>query len=364
MKNTVRILLVALLAVLLCAVMLLSLASCAKNSEEVPDGMQIASCAGADYRLYVPTSWVVNNSYGVSGAYRNIKEQSTVSVVSYPVSNYSAHMAENGVNVEDSGERIAWFWNDQCRTAVARQDLNGEIALVEEECVSTSLGGANAKQYRYSALIDGQRLHFLQVVAEREGRFYVFTMSANEKMLESCLADAGKMLEVFVFADPYEPENKKIIEDGEAPEGMKLASGEDVAYCFYVPKSWEIRYDESIYAAHDPTDMTSVSVTPYRPDAVTMRVSEYFEMSRQMMENMAGTDGFTLISDSEKVNLGGREATVYEFRLRVGGVEYHYRQYIAAYKSMIYCLTYTATEDHFDAHLEELSAIVSAFQFR
>ena len=67
---------------LLCALlMLLSLVSCAASEgEEVPANMQIASCAGADYRLYVPTSWVPNTSYGISGAYRDLSNQSTVSV--------------------------------------------------------------------------------------------------------------------------------------------------------------------------------------------------------------------------------------------------------------------------------------------
>lgn len=358
-----------LIAALLCVVAIFSMASCADTAENVPDGMQIASCANADYRLYVPTSWVLNTSYGVSGAYRTLSQQSTVSVTSYDVQDYAEQMQAAGVNMEESGERIAWFWNTQCYAPIQSKAFNQTVTLVEEECVATSLDGANAKQYRYHGSVRKDvwtELHFLQVVAERQSKFYVFTFTATAEMFEAYRSEVKQMLECFVFAEPYELyEAAKHLDDGKnAPEGMKSAFGDDVAYCFYVPKSWEIRYDESIYAAHDPTDMTSVSVTPYRPDAVTMRVSEYFEMSRQMMENMAGTDGFTLISDSEKVNLGGREATVYEFRLRVGGVDYHYRQYIAAYKSMIYCLTYTATEDHFDAHLEELSAIVSAFQFR
>ena len=351
-------------AVLLCAVMLLSLASCAKNEEEVPEGMQIASCAGADYRLYVPTSWVVNTSYGVSGAYRNIKEQSTVSMVSYAVSDYTAQMAEDGVNTEESGARIAWFWENECRAAVARQDLNGTVTMVEEECVSTSLGGANAKQYRFGALIEGQNLHFLQVVAEREGKFYVFTLTANERMLESCLADANRMLEVFIFAAPYEPTDAKVIEGEGAPAGMQLASGKDVAYSFYIPNDWKIRYDQSIYAGYVEADGTSVSVLPYMHNSGSISVAQYFEMSRDQMISIAGEDGFRLVSTTEDATLGGRKATIYEFYFRVGGVDYHYRQYIAAYRGMIYCVTYTATEEAYGTHLAELDAIITAFAFR
>ena len=351
-------------ALLLSLLMLLSLASCAKGGEEVPDGMQIASCAGADYRLYVPTSWVVNTSYGVSGAYRNIKEQSSVSVVSYAVSDYTVGMTEAGADAASSGARIAWFWENECRAAVSRQALNGEITMIEEECVATSLGGANAKQYRYHALVDGVRLHFLQVVAERGEKFYVFTMTANETMLQSCLEDSAKMLEVFLFADPYEPENAKVIDESGAPEGMKSAAGEDVAYRFYIPADWSIRYDQSIYAGYVEADGTSVSVLPYMHNSGSISVSGYFAMSEAEMKRIGGEGGYRFVSATEGATLGGRAATVYEFYLSVGGVDYHYRQIIAAYRGMIYCMTYTATDAAFDAHLTEFDAIVAAFAFR
>lgn len=359
---------IRLTAVLICAVMMLSLVSCANTSEEVPNGMQIASCAGADYRLYVPTSWVLNTSYGVSGAYRNLDKQSTVSVMSYTVADYVDEMRTDGVNVDESGERIAWFWNRECCSPIESRALNGAVTKVEEECVATSLDGANAKQYRYHGLIDTaerMELHFLQVVAEREGMFYVFTFTAESEMFDLYRSEVDQMLENFIFAEPYEPfEASKKLSDADAPQGMQLASGDDVAYRFYVPSDWKIRYDESIYSAYVESDKTSVSVVPYMPEVSVMSVSEYFAMSRKMMEGMAGVDGLTLVSDSEKVMLGERESTVYEYRLRIGGVEYYYRQYIAAHRNMIYCLTYTATSETYDLHLEELDAIVGAFQFR
>ena len=352
------------MALLLCAVMLTSLISCANTSEEVPAGMQIASCAGADYRLYVQTSWVVNTAYGISGAYRNLAQQSTVSVNTYSMEDYRAQMQNEGTDPADGSARISWFWETQCLSPVKERALNGDVSIVEEECVATSLDGANAKQYRYSALVNGVTLHFLQVVADREGNFYVFTFTATAEMFELYRTDVEQMLETFIFADPYQPLNDaKELDDGEAPEGMKAAFGDDVAYCFYVPESWEIRYDERIYSAI-AEDRTSISVVPYMPPMDSMSVAEYFEMSRIMMEKMAENDGYRLISDSEKVDLGGREATVYEFVFRVGGVDYHDRQYIAAYKSMIYCLTYTATEGNFDSHLQELETVVAHFQFR
>ncbi len=369
---------------LVCVTLLLCLAACAQAPEEgIPDGMQIASYAGADYRLYVPTSWVLNTTYGISGAYRVLSQQSTVSVQRYDVAEWTveieAAIAANGGDVHASGERIAWFWNNACLASVKAHALDGNVTVEQEETAATVLGEKNAMRYHIHGLIDGdvrETLHFLQVVTEHNGGFYVFTFTANAEMYQLYLPDVEQMLEAFIFAEPYVPlDYAKHLDKGEdAPEGMIPAFGDDVAYCFYVPNTWKIRMDDSIYSAHveilDETtgtyDRTSVSVVPYLPQNQTgeMSVAAYFEENKRMMEQMGGAGGFELISTTEKMNLGGRQATVYEYRFRVGGETYHYRQYIVAYKSMIYSLTYTSTEAYFEAHLAELDSIVNAFAFR
>ena len=369
-------------ALLLCLAMLMGFASCAQAPEDgIPAGMHIASCSGADYRLYVPTTWVLNTSYGVSGAYRNLSQQSTVSVQRYATAEYRAEMeaaiAQKGADPAASGERIAWFWENVCLPVARAQALDQEISMKEGSPVAAVLGGANATRYLYSGLINGQTLHFLQVVAEHGEGFYVFTFIATAELYELYLSEVESMLTEFIFSDTgYVPlDYAKHLDNGKnAPEGMKSAFGDDVAYCFYVPSSWNIRMDDSVYSAHveikdEATggyDRTSVSVIPHLPQNASgqMSVAEYFEWNRSEMEKIGGADGFELISTTEGVSLGGRQATLYEYRFRVGGEWYHYRQYVAAYRSMIYSLTYTSTDAYYSAHLAELEAIVGAFQFR
>ena len=354
---------------LLCALlMLLSLVSCAASEgEEVPANMQIASCAGADYRLYVPTSWVPNTSYGISGAYRDLSNQSTVSVQSYLKADYNERLVAEGVDLNSSGDRLEGFWSLECLAPVMDRALDGQVTAYEEECVATSLDGVNAVQYHYSALIGGVTYELLQVVADGAEKYYVFTFMATKQMFELYRTEVDQMLTSFVFADPYVPvDYAKYLDKGEnAPAGMKPAFGDDVAYCFYVPESWTIRLDESIYAAHVPADMTSVSVVPYMPASDQISVEQYFKMTEDMMKKLVRNEGdYKLLASGEKVELGGKQATVYEFAMTVSGVEYHYRQYIAAYKSMIYAVTYTATGAAYELHLAELEQIVAAFQFR
>ena len=145
---------------------------------------------------------------------------------------------------------------------------------------------------------------------------------------------------------------------------MKSAAGEDVAYRFYIPADWSIRYDQSIYAGYVEADGTSVSVLPYMHNSGSISVSGYFAMSEAEMKRIGGEDGYRFVSATDGATLGGRAATVYEFYLRVGGVDYHYRQIIAAYRGMIYCMTYTALPELYEKHLEDVLAMEQALYFR
>ena len=84
---------------LLTLTLLLCLASCSSGDvtdEQTPEGMKLATCAGEDFRLYVPTVWNENIDYGTSGAYYNLSTQSTVSAKKYLITeDMRAQMAAN-----------------------------------------------------------------------------------------------------------------------------------------------------------------------------------------------------------------------------------------------------------------------------
>lgn len=377
-----------LTALMLCGLMMFGMVSCVKigdGNEDTPEGMQIASAVNADFRLYVPTTWVVNTAYGVSGAYRDLSRQSSVSMVRYPITEeWSTALDALGTDTApaaaDSGEgaesgetggtvdpRLTWFFENECLRPVRETALNGAVTMDTENCGPDILDRINAGRWCYQALVNGETLYYKQLVLEREGAFYVFTFTANQEMYEMYLSDVEKMLDAFRFAEPYIPPDyaKKLDPGADTPAGMKACFGDDVAYCFYVPADWEIRMDDSIYAAYVPGDFTSVSVVPYRPEVEHMSVAEFFTMTCEQMEKLYGAGAVRVEEEkTHKEDLGTRQATVYEYTCRVGKDTYRYRQYIAAYRSMIYSVTYTATEENFEKHLEELDRIISAFSFR
>ncbi|MBR3894304.1 MAG: hypothetical protein IKJ35_04055 [Clostridia bacterium] len=354
-------------ALLLITAALLELASCASSNGEVPEGMKNATAAGDDFRLYIPINWNANTIYGVSGGYATLSEQSTVSVTKHAITpeteaQMQAELTRDGGEV--TGERrIDWFWNNRCLPSL--RELSEGSSFSEAEAKSQALlNKYNAWRYHWKGVANGTPLHFLQIIAEKDGAFYLFAFTAVERQYQAQLSNVELMLDHFVFAEPYAPdENAKVIDpNAPAPEGMKLASNDDVAYRFYVPTTWAINANEGVFAAYLESDRSSVSVVPYMPEVESISVAQYFELCEKIMKETAGE--YELLAEPETLDLGGRQATVYVYRYTVGGREYRYKQVIAAYKSMIYSLTYTSTPENFDAHLADVDAMIDAFEFR
>lgn len=357
-------------ALLLVVATLLGFAACASDQgADVPEGMKNATAAGDDFRLYIPTSWTANTSYGISGGYATLSEQSTVSMTKHAITPemeaqmQAALAAEGGENLGE--RRIDWFWNTHCLPSLRALSVGSSFTEAEPKSQDL-LNKHNAWRYHWQGSANGKGLHFLQIVVERNNAFYLFSFTAEDRQYQAQLSNVETILDHFIFADPYYPDDyaKSIDAAAQAPAGMKLASNEDVAYRFYVPTSWTVNPDEEIFSAYLESDRSSVSVVPYMPEVESISVAQYFELCEKMMKSTTAEGGYELLAEPEKVDLGGRQATVYVYRYTVGGREYRYKQVIAAYKSMIYSLTYTSTPENFDAHLSDVDAMIAAFEFR
>ena len=375
--------LIKILALTLCIATLFSLASCVKDAEAgVPEGMINATVPGSYFRLYVPSTWTPNTAYGVSGAYATLSYRSNVSLVKYAVdSELTASMPEELKNADIASQaRLDWFYQTECLASI--KDLTYNTCVeVPVETPALLLGGCNARRYQQKGQVDGSELYFVHVVTERmsvEGdtavdAFYVFSFiidtifeKSEQAMYTTLLSNVESMLTAFIFTeDPYLPDNylKSIDEAAPAPEGMKLASNDEVAYLFYVPSDWTINRDERIFSAYDSNDRTSVSVIPYMPDT-SMSVAQLWEMTEKSMKETAG-EGFGLIeADTTSRTVGGKPTHAYRYFYTVGGQRYDYYQVILVHGDKLYSITYTALPEYFYDHLDELETILSNLVFR
>ncbi|MBQ8309389.1 MAG: hypothetical protein IJX80_00065 [Clostridia bacterium] len=356
------------IAFLLCAVILVVCVSCASTGDEtLPSGMQLATVAGADFRLYVPTHWSVNVAYGVSGGFYSLSEQSTVSMMKYAIT--EEMRSELPAPTEEDAmveARAGWFYENELLPSVEAMTTDG-VTTQGIDCIEVLLDGVNARQYHIKARIESAEMHFLYVVGERNDAFYVLSYAVTDNLYLMLVEDYVNILEQFRFAEPYAPEAdlKDVNADAEAPEGMKLASNDDVSYRLYVPTDWKIDRTQEIFAAYVEADRSNVSVIPYMPSGdEAMNVMEYFEENKSMMLKTPGADFEMLNGEGVKVSIGGSPAMRYEYLYSIGGVQYRYLQIIAAYSGMFYNITYTALPQNYEMHIGDVDAILSAFAFR
>ena len=100
MKRTVKLLVVILSIIMLCA----CLSSC--GDSDIPDGYQLVAREGDSFRLYVPTQgWMPNTSSGMTSAY-------------FSVSNTTVGNAATSISVfapaDGEGKTAAEYW-DICK---------------------------------------------------------------------------------------------------------------------------------------------------------------------------------------------------------------------------------------------------------
>ena len=356
-------------ALLLCAVVLLSCIACAseEGGESIPSGMQLATVAGSDFRFFVPTHWSANTAYGVSGGFYRLVEQSTVSMMKYPITEAMRDALPAPTEEDAMTEaRAKWFYENEVLPVVSEMTTNG-VVTQEIDCIAVLLDGVNARQYHITARIESTDMHFLYVIGEKNDAFYVLSYVVADSMYLMLVDDYLNILNSFRFAEPYVPKEdaKQLNTDAESPDGMKLASNDDVAYRLFVPATWTVNCAQEIFGAYVPSDFSNVSVVPYMPSSdKIMNVMEYFEENKRLMLKTPGADFEMLNGDGVEVKIGGSPAMRYEYLYSIGGVEYRYLQIIAAYDGMFYNFTYTALPENYGTHMDDVNAILAAFAFR
>ena len=354
------------MCVLCLALLMTSLISCSApldDDETPPEQMRCASIAGAPYRLYLPSDWNLTTDAGISGGYYSMNDAVTI----------TAQLYDNADALTEEQ-----FINDVLLVHLT-DVFGGVLAVTENDPIDTVLGttvgevnyARAAKAIRYSGVIGHITTMGMAVVAPFDGQVLVLTYHAREDVYETYLSGMEAAVTNFRWlGKPYQPEDPvhTVDPDADAPAGMQLASNDDVAYRFYVPENWILDTKLPTSAAYcSESDRSNVSVTVYMPEVDQMTAEEYWALCLADLNGESPEDAvirnMELLSDTQG-ELGGRPAHTYVYRGEVAGKTYRFSQTIAAYRGMVYTLTYTAAEDVFDSHLDELEAMISAFVFR
>lgn len=169
-----------IIAVLLVVVCLFALSACA-NTDNTPDGMQNVALESANYYLYVSKNWIPT-SYNVSGA--------------------KAHTADNAPNIlatvyyPEEQVTPTSYWENACLAEY--QAVFTNFTVIESE-VAETLGGKDAKAYRFSYTFGATVYQCKQVIAVYDFNVYVLTYTAVATEYDSFVADFDAVVDYFAF---------------------------------------------------------------------------------------------------------------------------------------------------------------------
>ncbi len=149
--------------------------------------------------------------------------------------------------------------------------------------------------------------------------------------------------------------------EADVPEGMKNAALDGVEYALFVPENWVINKNSGVSGAYvSAYDKSNVSVNSYLP-STAMTIEDYWAFCAASYEKEF--DSFAQVENGV-TTMAGVNAPYYVYTATIGGVEYKFLQAITATGDMFYTLTYTATPDTYDTHLESVMKIIEEFTLR
>ena len=151
-----------------------------------PAGMKLASSEDADYKMWVPESWTVDMSTGITSAYAGSGDYSNVSVTAQNLSGEQNYLTPSEyweiykTDLEATFPDIAYD-----------DDTEGGISLLLDENA--------AMKYSYTATVTGTEFHFISVVCIRSGTVYLITYTAQPAIYENHLEEVQNILDNFSF---------------------------------------------------------------------------------------------------------------------------------------------------------------------
>ena len=166
-----------ILAVILCALMLLCFVGCSENA---PDGMKAASSENEAFYLYIPTTWTVNSSGGTASGYL-VTDYSNVSM--------TCMLMDEGLTTLD--EYVTYTKAALAEVLKDYEDV-GEVT-------KTKLGSRDAVSFEYSAWSGTVNYKWRQVVTLRSDMFYILTYTSTVENFDSHLEEVDKIIENVKF---------------------------------------------------------------------------------------------------------------------------------------------------------------------
>lgn len=378
----------ALLVALLSA---LTLFGCS-DDDSIPEGMQLVN--GSDslgYYFYAPEEWTVANLGYADATYVSALDNTSITFTEIDPKTFS-HSDE----ITDE----AYFFSSYFKDSLSEfpEGVTPNITVNGEKCLfgTADAGADNAIKYVYdykykNVVYDKDKKEytytespfgFMQILLSHEGRFYIFTYSGQKSKLNA-ESDALSRYETYIQngkLDSVINNFKLVTKKGEAEaeknyekdsDGFIRATDKSIAgFEMYLPTEFKIDFSSAIVSA-TASDGSNVTLT--RSASSGISASEYW--SKRKLELEAITTELKIIKEpniknpDNTVKLGNNSqwAFDYEYTYVYNGTTYHVYQILAVDGFSVfgdgYAFTYTATEENYAKHLDDVKKIISKVNF-
>lgn len=180
--------------------------------------------------------------------------------------------------------------------------------------------------------------------------------------------------------------------DDFVPAGFQRISADEASYRLYVPDDWTAALSTGVTTAYvSDSDRSNVSFIVFELDdsiinvevggteaastdtAVTVdpesgevpkitTVEEYWAYYES--EFLKTFSDMTYSAKGENLLVSGEAAKKYVYTATVTGQSYEFMQVVTIKDGAVYILTYTATVDNFDKHLEDVNEIIGYLELK
>lgn len=324
----------------------LSMTAC--QNDGAPDGMQLVR-GGEDvgYNFWGPEEWIVSNYGGIACTFASKIDMSSMTFVESEM---------------PSGTIAEYFESEKTKFP-----YEISVSVNGEDC---NFGNANkiAKKYVYSYTYKDFSYTCMQIFVLNSNRFYIFTYTASNaersdgnSYYEYYLDKVTSVIEVFEFTG--EPTGADTSKDYKRDsDGYILISDKTLAgFEMYVPDSFKVDYASSLVSAShsDGTNMTMSQAT-----YTGVQSKDYWEARKENI-NAYANNSVVEIEVGKQIELEGTKwALAYEYTYVFEGVTYHvYQVQIVASATTGYVFTYTAAEQLYETHFEEMKKVLDKFEY-
>lgn len=344
------------LMLLLCA---LSACTVQRAYEGAPENMRPINDGTEGGILYVPISWSVDTSTGVSTAYVSSSNRTSITLVTVDADKISGSIPEYFNSYRDS-------FSQSVRDFKIIKDSE-EAADYTTRMVST----AGAYVYEYSGTVTDKAYKFKQVffLHPETKNLFIITYSAAAESYENYLDALNEALDNFKFVtEPIPMTDKTELKlpetDGvDVPEGYMLISNKFVDYNFFIPNTWTPSVNTGMSAAVATADKR-VSANVIAGNTNNASLDGYWSDYETELKATFGDIVYTSEAKYTDGRLGDFDSRVYSYKITQNGVEYLYEQHVVIYGGYVYMLTFCCESSLYASYAADFEGMRANFSFK